>query len=214
MNVRDVLESCGVRESHFAAISEAIPEGYAALERLAKSTPMLNGFMQGRRGLSYLRDIAVQHALEAKAAQKRLFYTDLSWNASHNYCFLKLQVGQVVFTTHYAGVSGSKGVRKAVARAELTKRTSDLFTDQGNDPDACVGVRSAYAQIVHGGLDHPKFGLLRIPNRDQISTSLAPFALDLKMPEQGQVEEVEDRLHEAFKEKRRGERDGKQRDAS
>ncbi len=201
MDTVQILEHCGVTERHCEALGQAVPEAYAALAKLAASTPMLGGFVQGRRGLSYLRDISVQHALEAKAAETRLFFTSTAWNRHRNYCFLQLQVGQTIFTTHYAGANGSRAVRKAASRAELVMRTPDLFAATGEEPDMSLVEKSAYVQLVHAGVTKPKFVLLQIPNRDQHASRLAPLILDMQSPLKGAVEEVQDRLNEAFKRK-------------
>lgn len=210
MDVRTALNACGVDERHFAAIAAAVPEGYEALRKLADATPMLGHFMQGRRGLSYLRDVAVQYALAAKAADTRLFYTADGWNAAGNHSFLKLQVGQVIFTTHYSGANGSRSVRKAVSRAILAARTTDLFAQEEQKPDVDLGMRAAYAQVVHAGVAKPKFAVIQIPDRSQRSFKLAPLVLDLVAPSKGATEEVQDRLNEAFKRRKKdgGEQQG------
>ncbi len=66
MDVKTVLSECGLDDRHFPVLGIAVPEAYAALNQLSLSTPMLGAFPQGARGLSYLRDIAVQYALEAR----------------------------------------------------------------------------------------------------------------------------------------------------
>ncbi|QIO88839.1 hypothetical protein G9274_002524 [Stenotrophomonas rhizophila] len=199
MDVKTVLSECGLDDRHFQVLGIAVPEAYAALNQLSLSTPMLGAFPQGVRGLSYLRDIAVQHALEARAADSKLFFTSTARNPSGNHMFLKLQVGQVVITTHYSGARGARSVRKAVSRGELATRTPDLFLAQGTMPDHCPIIRSAYAQLVHAGLDQPKFAMLQIPDRDQKAAKLTPHVLELQVPSKGAVEEVQDRLNEAFK---------------
>lgn len=199
MDVKSVLLSCDVTDAHFQAIAEAIPEGYQALCKLADTTPMLGQFVQGLHGLSYLRNVAVQHALAAKAAETELFFTSDGWNASRNHTFLRLQVKQVVFTPHYCGKTGERAVRKAVARAALTERNYDLFEADGHAPDFSSENKSAYAQIVHAGVRKPVFGAILIPDRNQRSFKLGALPLDLQPPKLGAVEEVQDRLNEAFK---------------
>jgi hypothetical protein len=203
MNVRSVLVQCGVTEAHFELITGAIPEGYAALRKLADSTPMFGGFSPGLRSLGYLRNVAVQHALQTRAATNDLFFTKNALNAARNFEFLQLQTGQVVFTTHYCGKRGSRGVEKAIARAELNRRNADLFAIEGKSPDANPIVGMAYAQIMHGGLSEPVVAAIRIPNRDQLTYTLAPLVLELKKPEQAKVEEVMDRIAETIKSKKK-----------
>lgn len=212
MDVKTVLAECGLDDRHYQVLGSAVPEAYAALNRLSLSTPMLGAFPQGARGLSYLRDIAVQHALEAKAAESRLFFTSTARNSSGNHMFLKLQVGQIVITTHYAGARGNRAVRKSVSRGELATRTPDLFLAQGTMPDHCPIIRSAYAQLVHAGLDQPKFAMLQIPDRDQKAAKLTPYVLELRTPSKGAVEEVQDRLNQAFKVKVPNSGAGQERD--
>lgn len=208
MDVRSVLEHGGLSEQHFTAIAEAVPEGYAALAKLAKETPMLGQFLPGNQGLSHLRNVAVQHALQAKAASTQLFFTKDAWNAAHNYPFLQLQVGQVILTTHYCGARGSRSVRKAVARAELAQRTPDLFVEQQLLPDMESVSRAAYAQIVHGGVHAPKLIAIRIPNRDQKSYTLRALSLTPIAPNASRVEEVADQLHQTMKRRKQEEVSG------
>lgn len=199
MDVRSVLEHCGLSEAHFNAIAEAVPEGYAALARLAKETPMLSQFLPGHLGLGHLRNVAVQYALQTKAASTELFFTRDAWNAAHNHPFLQLQVGQVVLTTHYCGAKGSRSVRRAVTRAELAQRTSDLFHGQSAVPDMEHAERSAYAQIVHGGVHKAKLIAIKIPNMDQQTYTLRAMSLTPVEPSAARVEEVADQLHQAIK---------------
>lgn len=202
MNVKSVLQQCGLSDAHFELISEAIPEAYAALRKLADSTPMFAGFVPGFQSLGHLRNVAVQHALQNKAGFSDLFFTKTALNAARNFAFLQLQTGNVVFTTHYCGKNGTRSIRKAVARAELNRRNLDLFPAEGNTPDAFPSLGMAYAQIVHGGLSDPVIAAIRIPNRDQVTYRLAPMILDLRKPDMAKVEEVRDRLAEAIKSKK------------
>jgi hypothetical protein len=160
---------------------------------------MLGSFIPGLRSLGHLRNVAVEHALQTRAGTGDLFFTKNAFNASRNFMFLQLQSGQVVFTTHYCGKRGGRGIRKAIARAELNQRNRDLFTAEAEGPDANPLVGMAYAQIVHGGLSDPVIAAIRIPNRDQISYSLAPLILELRKPEAAKVEQVTDRIAETMK---------------
>ena len=199
MDVKSVLEHCGLSEAHFNAIAEAVPEGYAALSKLMNDTPMFGQFIPGYRSLAHLRNVAVQFALQTKAGATELFFTQDSWNAARNYSFLQLQVGQVVLTSHYCGAKGSRMVRAAVSRAELVQRTPDLFSSEDASPDIEALSKSAYAQIVHGGLNKPQLIAIRIPNRDQHSYSLRALSLEPIAPTTAKVEEVADRLHEQIR---------------
>jgi hypothetical protein len=80
-------------------------------------------------------------------------------------------------------------------------------------PDHCPIIRSAYAQLVHAGLDQPKFAMLQIPDHDQRAAKLTPYVLELKAPSKGVVEEVQDRLNQAFKVKMPNRGIGQERDA-
>jgi hypothetical protein len=201
MNVKSVLEQCGLSEAHFELISEAIPEGYAALRKLADSTPMFAGFVPGFQSLGHLRNVAVQHALQNKIGLSDLFFTKTAFNAARNFAFLQLQSGNVVLTTHYCGKRGGRGIRKAVARAELNRRNFNLFASEGSTPDATPSIGMAYAQIMHGGLSDPVIAAIRIPNRDQVTYRLEPYVLTLRKPDGAKVEEVRDRLAETMKPK-------------
>lgn len=79
-------------------------------------------------------------------------------------------------------------------------------------PDHCPIIRSAYAQLVHAGLDQPKFAMLQIPDRDQKAAKLTPYVLELQTPSKGAVEEVQDRLNQAFKVKAPNSGAGQDRD--
>lgn len=204
MDVRTVLEHCGLTEDHFTAIAEAVPEGYAALAKLMKDVPMFGQFIPGYRSLGHLRNVAVQYALQTKAATTELFFTRDAWNAARNFSFLQLQVGQVILTSHYCGAHGSRSVRKAVARAELVQRTPDLFSAENAKPDMEAVSRSAYAQIVHSGLMTPNIIAIKVPNRDQVSYALQTLSLDPITPNTTKVEEVADRLHENIKKRQVG----------
>ena len=197
--MRSVLEHCGLSEAHFIAIAEAAPEGYAALAKLVKDIPMFGQFVPGYRSLAHLRNVAVQFALQTKAGSTELFFTQEAWNAARNYSFLQLQVGQVILTSHYCGAKGSRAVRSAIARAELAQRTPDLFSIENASPDMEGVSKSAYAQIVHGGLTKPEIIAIRIPNRDQQTYTLRALALEPIAPNSAKVEEVADRLHEQIK---------------
>jgi hypothetical protein len=202
MNVKDLLLACDVTEDHFAAISEAIPEAYIGLSKLVKDTPMLSQFAPGYRvALPHLRNLAVQFALEAKAASTQLFYTKMASNSIGNFNFLELQCGQVIFTAHYRGKRGIRAIPKAIYRAELAQRTPDLFQIEAAAPDFNLGSKAAYAQISHGGAEKPQYAAIRIPNRDQLTYSLQPYVLELKTPNPVVAEQVRDQLDHNFKQK-------------
>jgi hypothetical protein len=207
MNVRDILEQCGMADEHFATLGRAIPEGYAALQSLAAETPMFSQFLPGSTSLGYLRNIAVQYALQAKAATTGHFYISNAMNKARNHTFLKLQFGQTIFTSHYAGPRGTRGVRKSISRAEMIERNGDLFRLESDLPDADMLKQAAYAQIVHGGKIVPVFAAIFIPNRDQRASKLEPLILSLEKPNSHQVEEVKDRLAETIKKKAKDKND-------
>lgn len=203
MNVESVLKGCGLSDAHFTMLGEAIPLGYRVLQALVKSTPMLAQFMPGMMTVGYLRNLAVQYALANKAAEGQLFFVDTGLNQARNHSFTKLQSGNVIVTTHYAGATGSRAVRKAISRAALADRNGDLFADDGNGVDADVNTGHAYVQLKHGGIAMPVFAALYIPNRDQRSVDLAPMLLELSTPDNAKVEEVTDRLRDTIKRKNR-----------
>jgi hypothetical protein len=204
MSVQAALVRCGLTEEHFSAIAESVAEGYAALRKLVDSTPMLRQFIPGIRSVGHLRNVAVQHALQNKAAVNRLFYTMDALNAARNQAFLKLQVGQVILTSHYCGATGKRGVRRSLARAELALHTPDLFESEKPKPDLDVLNGSAYAQILHGGLSDPVRAAIVIPNRDQETYELEPMILPIVKPSVASVEEVENRLAQTLKRKGAG----------
>ncbi|MBS0193178.1 MAG: hypothetical protein JSR34_02960 [Proteobacteria bacterium] len=212
MDVKSTLQLCGVSDAHFELISEAIPEGYAALRKLADSTPMFAGFMPGFYSLGYLRNTAVQYALQTKAGFNDLFFVKTAFNAARNSPFIQLQTGNVIFTTHYCGKRGTRSIRKSISRAKLNQRNGDLFTKEADTPDAFPNIGAAYAQIVHGGLSDPVVAAIRIPNRDQVTSLLAPMILDLKKADPAKVEEVRDRIAETIKAKSKQDK-GQERDA-
>lgn len=214
MDVKAVLSQCSITDDHFSLIAEAIPEGYAALRKLADTTPMFRGFVPGFQSLGHLRNVAVQYALLSKTGTSDLFFTKTALNAARNFAFLQLQAGNVVFTTHYCGKSGGRVIRKAVARGELNKRNLDLFKSEASTPDAFPIAGTAYAQIVHGGVSDPVIAAIKIPNRDQITYRLAPLVLELRKPDGAKVEEVTDRIAEAFKSRKRTMEDIEARNAS
>ncbi len=201
MNVRTFLRQCGLTEDHFDLVAGAIPEAYAALRSISDTTPMFRGFVPGYQSLSYLRNIAVQHALQIRAGNSDLFFTKTALNAAGNHTFLQLHVGQVVLTAHYCGARGSRGVRKAVSRGELNQRNRDLFASEKSAPDADLVSKAAYAQILHAGLSDPVLSAIRIPNRDQLTDSLIAFSLPIVKPSATKVEEVRDRIAETIKTK-------------
>jgi len=203
MDVKLVLSQCGITDDHISLIAEAIPEGYAALRKLADTTPMFRGFVPGFQSLGHLRNVAVQYALQNKTGTSDLFFTKTAFNAARNFAFLQLQAENVVFTTHYCGKSGGRSIRKAVARGELNKRNLDLFASEASTPDALPILGTAYAHIVHGGVSDPVIAAIKIPNRDQTTYRLAPLVIDLKTPNGAKVEEVTDRIAEAFKSRKK-----------
>lgn len=214
MNVKSVLSQCGITNAHIDLIAEAVPEGYAALRRLANTTPMFLGFMPGFQSLCHLRNVAVQHALQNKIGTNDLFFTKTALNAARNFSFLQLQSGNVVFTTHYCGKTGSRGIRKAVARAELNRRNHDLFDFEEENPDASLVIGMAYAHIVHGGVNDPVIAAIKIPTRDQITYRLEPLILELRKPDIAKVEEVTDRIAENFKPRKKDQIENGARNAS
>lgn len=207
MNVKSVLEQCGLTEQHFELIAEAIPEGYAALRAIVDNTPMLSLFAPGSQKLGHLRNVAVQHALQLKAGTSDLFYTKDAWNVARNHMFLQLQSGQVIFTSHYCGRSGDRGVRKAIVRGELNQRNYDLFENENRKPDANPILGTAYAQILHGGISDPVVAAINIPNRDQTSYILPPFILPIRKPQANKVEEVKDMIAETMRKKHKTKQD-------
>jgi hypothetical protein len=202
MNVESVLRGCGLTDAHFATLSEAVPLGYRALQALVKATPMLAQFMPGMMTVGHLRNLAVQYALANTAADGEAFFVDTGLNQARNHSFTKLQAGNVIVTAHYAGATGSRAVRKSVARAALADRNGDLFSTDGQHADAEVATGHAYVQLKHGGVAVPVFAALYIPNRDQRSVALAPLLLELATPDHAKVEEVTDRLRDTIKRKR------------
>jgi hypothetical protein len=203
MNVETIVRQCGLQSAHVAALGQAIPLGYRALQTLVRTTPMLGQFVPGLKTVGYLRNLAVQHALATQAATTELFFTDTGFNKPGNHAFLKLHAQGVVITAHYAGAQGSRALRKAIARAELSARNGDLFAAESQAVDADVATGHAYVQLRHGGLSTPVYAALYIPNRDQQSTQLEPMLLSMAPPSDAQVEEVTDRLNDAIKRKTR-----------
>jgi len=209
MDVRSVLTLCGLTDAHFEVLATAVPEGYLALRELVKATPMLRQF-PGQKSVCYLRNVAVQYALEQRAAETKLFYTDTGTHPINKQGFLKLQVGQLVITSQYCGPNGSRAVRKAIRRAELCQRIPDLFKESSEDPDVQVETKSGYAQLIHGGMNEPVLSALRIPNHYQGESRLAPMVLPIINPNHVAVEQIKDQLMEAFEKKVRK---GEQKDA-
>jgi len=207
MNVKSILEQCGLNEQHFEFIAQAIPDGYAALRSIVDNTPMFNMFAPGLQRLGHLRNVAVQHALQLKTGATDLFYTKDAWNAAHNYMFMQLQCGQVVLTSHYCGRSGTQGVKKAIVRGELNQRNYDLFANENRQPDADPTVGSAYAHILHGGVSDPVMAAIGIPGRDQRTYMLPPLILPIRRPQASQVEEVVDMIAETMKKKQKAKQD-------
>jgi len=207
MNVKSILEQCGLTEQHFEFIAEAIPAGYAALRSIVDNTPMLSLFAPGSQRLGHLRNVAVQHALQLKAGTTDLFYTKDAWNAARNHMFLQLQCGQVVLTAHYCGKKGNTGVKKAIVRGELNQRNYDLFEKEKKEPDANPFTGTAYAQILHGGISDPVMAAISIPNRDQTSYILPPFILPVRTPQASKVEEVKDMIADTMKKKQKSKQD-------
>jgi hypothetical protein len=203
MDVRSALVRCGLTDAHFSALAEAVPEGYLALKKLVESTPMLRQFVPGMKSTCYLRNVAVQHALQLKAGDTGLFYTRDASFAGNGQAYLQLQSGRVIITSQYCGPRGNRGVRKAVARAALCARTDDLFAAENDTPDMNMAMMSAYAQLMHGGVDKPVFAALRIPNKSQAPSSLTPMLLELVTPNASKVEEVADRLREQMRPKKK-----------
>ena len=208
MDVRSVLIQCGLTDAHFEALAAAVPEGYLALSELVKATPMLRQF-PGLKSICYLRNVAVQYALEQKAAETKLFYTETGMHPSNRQAFLKLQVGQVIITSQYCGPNGSRTVRKAIRRAELCQRIPDLFKQDSEEPDIQLESKRGYAQLIHGGLSEPVLSALRIPNRYQGESPLAPMLLPIIRPNQAASEQIKDQLMQTFekKSKKGGQRD-------
>jgi hypothetical protein len=202
MNVESVLRGCGLTDAHFAALGEAIPLGYRALQEVINATPMLGQFMPGMMTVGHLRNLAVQYALANKAAEGEFFFVDTGLNQARNHAFAKLLAGNVIVTAHYAGATGSRTVRRSVTRAALADRNGDLFSAEGQRADADETTGRAYVQLKHGGLAVPVFAALYIPNRDQRSVALAPLLLELATPDNAKVEEVTDRLRDTIKRKR------------
>lgn len=203
MNVEAILKQCGWTEQHFTALGQAVPMGYKALQELVQTTPMLGQFIPGIKMVGYLRNLAVQHALASVAADSQLFYVDAALNKARNHAFSKIQAGNVVLTSHYAGADGTRGLRKTLSRGELATRNGDLFGHESKEPDAEALGGRAYVQMRHGGLSKPVFAALYIPTRDQQYFKLSPLILDLETPAQAKVEEVADRLRQAIKPKKK-----------
>jgi hypothetical protein len=212
MNVATVLKACGLTDAHFIALGEAVPVGYRALQELVKATPMLGQFMPGMMTVGYLRNLAVQHALANKAAEGGQFFVGTGLNKARNHAFAKLQAGNVIVTSHYAGAKGSREVRRSITRAALADRNGDLFSADGQRVDADEVTGHAYVQLKHGGLAVPVFAALYIPNRDQRSAALEPLILELAAPDSAKVEEVTDRLRDTIK--RKGQDEKRDRHAS
>lgn len=201
MNVETTIRKMGWTNEHFAALGKAIPMGYAALREVVDGTPMLGKFLPGLKTTGYLRNLAVQYALDTQAAATGLFYTDTGLNSTKNHAFLKLTAHGVLVTSHYAGPKGTRGLPKAIVRGELVKRNGDLFGREDNQVDAHESAGVAYVQLRHGGLAKPLFAGLFIPNRDQRTFKMQPMLLDMTPPSKAEVEEVKDQLSDAMTKK-------------
>jgi hypothetical protein len=208
MKVEHIVRQCGLSQAHLDALASAVPLGYRALRELVKTTPMLGQFQPGTTTVGYLRNLAVQHALDTQAATTGLFFTEMAFNKPRNHSFLQLRAAQVVITAHYSGATGTRTLRKAISRAELSKRNGDLFAREATEADADLERGQAYVQLRHGGVANPVFAALYIPNRNQQSYLHEPMLLELAPPEAAQVEMVADKLDQAIKRKvREGQRE-------
>lgn len=207
MSVESALRYCGLTDQHFEAIARAVPAGYAAVAKLASDIPMFGRFVPGFTQLGRIKSIAVQYALQSEAASTKLFYTRDRPNTARNFWCLELQVERVLLTSHFSGDRSSRSVRKALYRAELARRNEDLFGKQGLKPDFCSESRSAYAQIVHGGVRGAEHILIRIPNLNQVCHSLVEMSVAPIVPSTVAVEEVADQLHQQFTPRRKTDRD-------
>lgn len=203
MTVEATVRKMDWTNEHFATLGKAVPMGYTALQALVEGTPMLGKFLPGLKMTGYLRNLAVQYALDVQAAATGLFYTDTGFNAPKNHAFLKVTAHGILVTAHYAGPKGTRGLPKAIVRGELVKRNGDLFGSENGQADAHEGVGIAYVQLRHGGLTNPVFAGLFIPNRDQRTYKMQPMILDMATPSKAEVEEVKDQLSDAMTRKAR-----------
>lgn len=214
VNVSEVMTGAGVTEEHRLIFGTAISEGYAALRLLSKENPMLgSAFLPGSRALGYLRNVAVQHALQAKAKATGKFETDIGWNVIRNHAYVTLKLNKVQFTSHYLGPKGTGGIRKAIYRSELQCRNGDLFASEAKIPDIHA-TGEVYAQIVHGGLDKPVLAAIRIPNRDYLSRKLSVLALVIGEPDQAAVEKVKDQIDKTIRKRKSRKGNVDEREAS
>lgn len=192
------------------SLGTAIAEGYAALDSLSTGTAMLGtAFLPGNRALSYLRNVAVQHALNLKARSTGFFEADIGWNVIQNHAYLILRFNKVQLTSHYLGPKGTRGIRRAVYRSELQRRNFDLFASEAKKPDV-HSTGDVYAQIVHGGLGKAVLAAIRIPNRDYLSRKMDALSLVLGEPSQVAVENVKDEIDKTIRKRKEGKKHGRE----
>lgn len=192
------LKQHGFTEEHYEALGRAVAVGYKTVQKLISETPMLSQFGPGIANAGNLRNIAVEFALQSLAADSKLFYTEMGWNAARNHLHLRVSFGGVVLTSHYCGKRGDSAIRKAVVRGELAMRNGDLFADEAGIPDIDHLSSSTYIQLAHSGDLKPRDAMLMIPNRDQVTFTLPPLILDIPEPDDQKVEQIENQVKNRF----------------
>lgn len=196
--IKNRLKQNGFTDKHYEGLGRAVAVGYKTVQKLIGETPMLSSFGPGIANAGNLRNLAVEFALQSVAADSKLFYTELAWNAARNHMHLRMRCGGAVLTSHYCGKRGDSAIRKAVVRGELAARNGDLFAEEANIPDIDHLSNSTYLQLAHSGDLKPQNAMLIIPNRDQITHTLPPLILDIPEPDGHGVEQIESQVKKRF----------------
>ncbi|MBT3015538.1 MAG: hypothetical protein KME63_07320 [Candidatus Thiodiazotropha sp. (ex Clathrolucina costata)] len=181
------------KSTDYEKLSRGVCAGFEACYNLMKSTPALSNFQTGIPQWSHLIRSYVEYGI-ANSGISDMTYEFLP-NAARNFWHVRFHKARVAWTAHFVGGGENKRAiaRKAIYKAELTSRTTDMFEAENSIPD--IDSKFGYFQVLHAGYQKtPESITLAIPSRDQ-SSIVAATPLPIINPGKVEVEEVEEAMH-------------------
>lgn len=191
MNTRSVIGRW-LDPQDYAVLGQAVANGYAACDKIMRSTPALSQFAPGIEHRSYLNPIFVQYSLMVAAGMQPHWTFAIRPNDARNCVHLRLFIkATCAITAHFMGRTEPRAAaRAAVNRAVLASVNGDLFDDCGLPEEST----HLYCHLLHAGNDKPTMAVLAIPVENQQNYYGDSVSLVLPPPLSAPVEQIADEL--------------------
>ena len=191
MDTRSVIDRW-LGPEDYVLLGQAVANGYAACDKIMRSTPALSQFAPGVEHRSYLNPIFVQYSLMVAAGMQPHWTFAIRPNDARNCLHLRLFIkATCAITAHFLGRTEPRAAaRVAVNRAVLASVNGDLFDDCGL-PEESTHI---YCHLLHAGNDKPSMAVLAIPVENQQNYYGDSVSLVLPPPLSAPVERIADEL--------------------